>query len=376
MLRVAAEEDDNDQGRLVLADWLEARGDAARAEFIRVQCELARFPRDLRPMALREREYELLLASREAWCAELRVAVEDVRFHRGLVTAVRLASWDRARFLDPAVLGRFVTLTELDLSGLGLQDADLAAFADAARFPCLRNLFLGVNRLSDEGAYRLAEARGLPRLKNVHLFDNAVTRAGATALSQTPNFALATIDLGERAVGREASPGQTDMKRREYLRTRLGPYLQNQFQTYERLRSAMLCVAQYWNDEADDAVHSALVVSEGLEPTLTGVGYRIRDDEGRVADPNIPNTTILGEWGLSGSSMISTYRAGGWDDNNSSIPLWACFAPEGGHQQWEEVAEVYAPAVLFYRHGEYEVLPMARPHLDGVRPLWSRDGDE
>jgi uncharacterized protein (TIGR02996 family) len=35
-------EPDDDAPRLVFADWLEDQGDAERAEFIRVQCELAR----------------------------------------------------------------------------------------------------------------------------------------------------------------------------------------------------------------------------------------------------------------------------------------------------------------------------------------------
>ena len=36
---------EDDTHRLVYADWLEDHGDSDRAEFIRVQCELARPPR-------------------------------------------------------------------------------------------------------------------------------------------------------------------------------------------------------------------------------------------------------------------------------------------------------------------------------------------
>ena len=28
---------------------------------------------------------------------------------------------------------------------------------------------------------------------------------------------------------------------------------------------------------------------------------------------------------------------------------------------------------MFYRHGGYEILPMGRPHLDGIRPEWGGD---
>ena len=37
---------DDDAPRLVYADWLEEHGDQPRAEFIRVQCALARLPQD------------------------------------------------------------------------------------------------------------------------------------------------------------------------------------------------------------------------------------------------------------------------------------------------------------------------------------------
>jgi hypothetical protein len=128
----------------------------------------------------------------------------------------------------------------------------------------------------------------------------------------------------------------------------------------------MLCVAQYWADEADDAVHGVLIVSELFEPTLEGV----TGSEGASPDPNLPNTRIASEYGGS-SSAISLWGTGArWDTNTGAIPLWAAFAPEAGHQEYEYFREVYSPAVMFYRHGGYYILPMCRPHLDGVRPEW------
>jgi uncharacterized protein (TIGR02996 family) len=43
-LEAIADNPDDDTPRLVYADWLDDHGDAHRAEFIRVQCELARLP--------------------------------------------------------------------------------------------------------------------------------------------------------------------------------------------------------------------------------------------------------------------------------------------------------------------------------------------
>jgi uncharacterized protein (TIGR02996 family) len=42
LLRAVIANPDSDLERLIFADWLEEHGDAARAEFIRVQCEYAR----------------------------------------------------------------------------------------------------------------------------------------------------------------------------------------------------------------------------------------------------------------------------------------------------------------------------------------------
>src|SRR5262249_22978969 len=138
------------------------------------------------------------------------------------------------------------------------------------------------------------------------------------------------------------------------------------FTTYERLQSAMLCVAQYWADEADDAVHGVLIVSELFEPTLEGVRWSCQESE---VDPNVPNTRIKKKYGNGSSSVVDLWDIH-WDDNSGAIPLWAGFAPEAGSQEYEYISEVYLPAVMFYGHGGYDILPMGRPHLDGVRPEW------
>ena len=269
--------------------------------------------------------------------------------------------------LDPASAPRLATLTELDLSGIGLNDDGLKAFAETVHLPALRRLILSDNRITDAGAAALASAAGLPRFDTIYLFQNKVGDGGRAALERASRFRLGNLDLGERADGYCMSPGEVEMARRQYLRTHLLPVVSRYFATYERLQSAMLCVAQYWADEADDAVHGTLVVSELLEPTLEGVGWG--DDESG-ADPNVPNTRIESRDGESGS-VVSLWRTGAhWDDNTRAIPLWAAFAPEGGSQEYEQLSECYAPAVMFYRHGGYDILPMGRPHLDGVRPEW------
>ena len=64
LLRAIEVNPDDDMPRLVYADWIDENAatdaDRARAELIRVQCELARDPRPKRRSVLTEREIELL----------------------------------------------------------------------------------------------------------------------------------------------------------------------------------------------------------------------------------------------------------------------------------------------------------------------------
>jgi len=79
----AAPEDD--APRLVYADWLEEHGQPDRAEFIRVQCALAR--RD--DSVLRRREAELLAEHHDLFAGPLAHDGLQFRFERGFAIAFR-----------------------------------------------------------------------------------------------------------------------------------------------------------------------------------------------------------------------------------------------------------------------------------------------
>src|SRR5687767_2099915 len=72
---------DDDAPRLVYADWLDENGQPARAEFIRVQCELAR----RESPELRRREAELLTAHHDMFAGPLAAPELRFRFHRGFI---------------------------------------------------------------------------------------------------------------------------------------------------------------------------------------------------------------------------------------------------------------------------------------------------
>jgi uncharacterized protein (TIGR02996 family) len=75
---------DDDAPRLVWADWLDEHGQPDRAEFVRLQCELANLdPGDRRIDELTE-QFGRLTVNREAWTAGLGPYARNCGFWRGL----------------------------------------------------------------------------------------------------------------------------------------------------------------------------------------------------------------------------------------------------------------------------------------------------
>jgi uncharacterized protein (TIGR02996 family) len=252
-LRAVVEQPDDDVLRLVYADWLDDQGDAERAEFIRLQVELARLPEgDAARAAKERREDELLLACGEAWLAPLQDILSDVDctpvFHRGFVAEVTFWGQSGARRLveqADALFGvapvRWVRLLpvaghagrsfpwdrrpKLDVDRLSL--ADLQAVVAVPVLARVVLLDLGSvtladpedgpdivvsNLINDNGARHLAGSPHLAGLKTLLLPDNVIGDPGAFALVESPHLAgLATLDLSRNWIGEAA---RTELRRR------------------------------------------------------------------------------------------------------------------------------------------------------------------
>src|SRR6476620_2551512 len=90
-LRAIIANPDDDLPRLVYADWLDEHGEPERAEFIRVQCELAGVRGDMaRFEKLFTRSEQLLAVHRPRWLGPLADLVEHATFLRGFVIQVTL----------------------------------------------------------------------------------------------------------------------------------------------------------------------------------------------------------------------------------------------------------------------------------------------
>jgi uncharacterized protein (TIGR02996 family) len=230
LLRAICESPWEDTPRLVYADWLDENGQPERAEFIRVQIEVAKLPSGERyghPLA--RRSYELLMLGdpskvsvrrREAkrpkkpWSATLP-ALEGVEwgsiYERGFQSLVTFADMHAALAHEDAVMAAApidavivkqlrpfmveVLLTRpwmrrlslLHLWGeVGTAGGEAIARSDA--LGRLERLDLSVARMTDAGLRAIAASSALPNLRHLQLEINTggVTEVGLADLVASP----------------------------------------------------------------------------------------------------------------------------------------------------------------------------------------------
>lgn len=115
-------------------------------------------------------------------------------------------------------------------------------------------------------------------------------------------------------------------------------YATKVFAVKPEVRSVMMSVAQYWSDEADDAVHAFAVASERSTPLWPHVC-----SESSWGDD--PPESIAGEICESCASDLGYFPC---DDNGSSIPVFEPYCHEDGSQE-ESMADNYTPFAVARR---------------------------
>ncbi len=214
-LRAVCERPDDDSARLEYAEFLEATGDpddALRAEFIRVQCELARpdLP-SARWWQINERK-SVLETNCDRWANELPmldgVRWNSTNFPRGFVwdvwcddseafrrnaaaifaaAPIQSASFMRLRALAPVLeVPELSRIKRLILDGFGLGPADARALASSSYVCNLTELHLSDNRFGDAGARALGNSTHLTRLDNLDLGQNRIGDDGVGVLAASP----------------------------------------------------------------------------------------------------------------------------------------------------------------------------------------------
>ncbi len=257
---------EDDTPRLVYADWLDEHGtsdaDRDRAEFIRVQCELARLRygspgSTARGPALQRREAELRARHQKAWVAELNLPRNRdtrCRFHRGMVERVSCtvryfvehadalldAAPVEAVWFRRATLRNVVELAACPgfprLRGVELMTGETAAEVIARFFAAvsgsqLRTVDLMtwvVNDLSPTWhtrnvalAVALANCPGLAGVKRLRLRHFGVGDEGGRALAHSPYLAgLELLGLEGNALSPDV---EAELRQRFGRRLSLGP---------------------------------------------------------------------------------------------------------------------------------------------------------
>jgi uncharacterized protein (TIGR02996 family) len=228
---------DDDTPRLVYADWLEEHGDRDRAEFIRVQIELARRGEcDPSATPLREREYQLLARHEREWLAHLAPwratwLRNRAEFRRGFVEEVEVCPRKFLRRPDRLFASRpirwlglrewvndtqcarlarlplLLRLRWLSFSlGRGVMTTGLGRLLASPYLANLEGLVIdipsaretdwGIGSIRPEQLRRLAESPHLGRLRHLSFIDQGIEDEAAEILASSRAFpALTHLDL-------------------------------------------------------------------------------------------------------------------------------------------------------------------------------------
>jgi uncharacterized protein (TIGR02996 family) len=262
---------EDDLPRLIYADWCEENGDTDRAEFIRVQIEIARLPElagGSRAAELRRREQELWRQHGATWRQVVPPCLRSgVVFRRGFIdefsgSARAFFQQDESAFWrvapartlyltggprDPLLDCRrdlasspfLDRLDKLELNRIGLYLSEVRTLLRARRLRTLNlvRCFVRIDsanlslpalmcqahfHVDDIVAGALAEVAELRRLAHFRLA-GCLDDDGARALAASPHLAgLATLDLEGNCIG---PAGAAALRRRFGTRLRLGQQL-------------------------------------------------------------------------------------------------------------------------------------------------------
>lgn len=191
LLRAICAAPDDDTPRLVFADWLDEHGEAKRAEFVRVSCELEQAEEfGPRWRALLDRSEKLLGPNRAKWSSELADRkLLNIEFRRGFVNEVTIYS---KRFVtDAAKLLALAPILRLKLADLTAERGnvpldDVLACPAVAR---LRGLDLANTPLPDPAVEQVAACESLRGLRELALDASELTGDACRALMRSEHLA-------------------------------------------------------------------------------------------------------------------------------------------------------------------------------------------
>lgn len=186
--------------RRIYADWLEDHGQTARAELIRVQCDLAEMDDDAPGrFDLEQRERELLDRHHDDWLGPVSLARRHCRFERGFLDQVDL---DAGSFLRHGeALFAHAPIRRLAFTDLrsSLQTQQVI---DSPLLDRVERLDLDHSGIGTWDLIKLFQVRPLSRLRSLSLNGVPVGHAGLQAVLRHPvSLRLRELELCRTGIG-------------------------------------------------------------------------------------------------------------------------------------------------------------------------------
>jgi len=214
---------DDDDGRLVYADWLEEAGQSDRAELIRVQLKRAALPRwDAAQLPLKIRESQLLKEHEDDWKAELPrfKGVSWGEFRRGFISTARFNQLDVLKLKAGSVWaatpleGIFIPwpvqidgvdsiepiagLREISISSMFVMQREVRALAESPLLSTLHRLTIRDCNLGVDGFSQLVASPYLGELRSLSTPGNSLGNAAIDALFDAKSLnSLQELDISE-----------------------------------------------------------------------------------------------------------------------------------------------------------------------------------
>lgn len=160
--------------------------------------------------------------------------------------------------------------------------------------------------------------------------------------------------------------------RDKYLRRTVEPTIRWVFKKFPHIQSCTVRVAQYWDDEASDAVHAQLIFSE-LETPLTETEENEQGERNFSLTPGLRTEIPWEGWKYKDLDTREYDWKDKWSDNWTAIPLFAAWCSEGAHQNMDD-DEAYSNYCTYRKTDagvQRELYPMIREWLNGVEPEWT-----
>lgn len=173
--------------------------------------------------------------------------------------------------------------------------------------------------------------------------------------------------------------------RRAWLNGPAMLFVQKCFDKYPELRSVGALVAQYWDDEADDATHLCWIAS--VHPTIDMHEYcrwaQVQDKAVNhcaeyntltesTDSPHAKINVVEEQCYLNTAENFGVRRWVMWDSNTTARDLFSCYVKEPGSQDMS-MQDAYNLFCTFTRGTEGDIT--WRYSTEPYRPFASREGD-